>query len=136
MTVQVLLVPVGADWYAFAMHSVREVVASPLLTSVPTGPAALLGLFNLRGEIVPLFDTAALLDVGRVGVGSFAVVVLSDLGPAGLAATAAPEAAELDQPLLTDTAAEVETYAIGKRLATLVEVDDLLSPERLGALRS
>jgi len=74
-----LLVPVGADWYALDMASVREVVAFPLLTRVPTAPAALLGLFNLRGEIVPLFDTAALLDAGRMaGVASFAVVVLTD----------------------------------------------------------
>jgi len=129
-----LLVPVGADWYALDMASVREVVAFPLLTRVPTAPAALLGLFNLRGEIVPLFDTAALLDAGRMaGVASFAVVVLTDLGPAALTATGAPEAAELDQPLPTETVAGLAAYGIGNRLATLVEVGDLLSPERLGS---
>ena len=37
---------------------VEEVVDWPLLTRVPLAPAFLMGVFNLRGTIVPLIDIA------------------------------------------------------------------------------
>jgi purine-binding chemotaxis protein CheW len=129
-----LLMPVGPDWYAVATESVREVVAQPMLTAVPTGPDALVGLFNLRGEIVPLFDTAALLGIGRVGAGSFGTVVLTELGPAGLAVTGVPEAVEIGALAATEMPAGVGTCSIGGRVATLIDVELLLAPDRLGWL--
>ena len=56
--------PSGSDW-------VREVVASPEVALLVTAPPFVLGLFNLRGQIVPLFDTAALLGVGVDAAGRF-----------------------------------------------------------------
>jgi chemotaxis signal transduction protein len=125
--------PVGPDWYAIATNSVREVVAQPMLTAVPTGPDALVGLFNLRGEIVPLFDTAALLGIGRVGAGSFGTVVLTALGPAGLAVTGVPEAVQLGELLPTDMMAGLGTCSINGRVATLIDIDLLLTPARIGS---
>ena len=46
---------------------------TPPLTRLVTAPPMVLGLFNLRGEIVPLLDTAALLGVGRTEQVAFAV---------------------------------------------------------------
>src|SRR4051794_26585684 len=116
-----LLVPVADDLYAIDMQSVREVVASPLATKLPTGPGSALGVFNLRGEIMPLFDTARLLGLGALGAAPFAVVVASTTGPAGLAASAAPESATLGDRLgATDTNMSTATYAVGNRIATLL----------------
>ena len=128
-----LLIPVADDLYAIDMQSVREVVAAPLATELPTGPASTLGVFNLRGEIVPLFDTAALLGLGAVGATPFAVVVVSPMGPAGLAATAAPEAATLGDRIATsDGVGATASYAVGSRIATLLDIEVLLAPARLG----
>jgi purine-binding chemotaxis protein CheW len=127
--VRALLVPVGADWYAVAMSSVREVLSRPRPTAVPTTPAAVLGLFNLRGEIVPLFDTAALLGLGSTPDGPYAAVVLTTLGPAGLVATGVPESVELGEPVSRpETSSGLGCYAVGSRLATLLDVDALLMP--------
>jgi chemotaxis signal transduction protein len=135
--VRALIMPVGADWYAIEMARVREVVASPMLASVPTAPATLLGVFNLRGEIVPLFDTAALLGLGRVSAPSHATVVDTALGPAGLVASAIPESVELGEPTgATETPGTVASYTLGSRLATLIDVETLLSPARIGSWRS
>jgi purine-binding chemotaxis protein CheW len=125
-----LLIPLGDDVYAIAMHRVREVVAAPMATQLPTGPSSALGVFNLRGEIVPLFDTAMLLGLGAGTSAPFAAVVESALGPAGLSASAAPQSADLGAPLATsdDSAGQV-LYAVGERLVTLVDVDALLAPE-------
>jgi purine-binding chemotaxis protein CheW len=128
-----LLIPVAEDVYAIDMQWVREVVAAPLATKLPTGPGSALGVFNLRGEIVPLFDTALLLGQRAVGQAPFAVVVESSMGPAGLAATAAPESATLgDRLAATEASGSIATYAVGNRIATLLDIDALFVPANIG----
>ncbi len=135
--VNALLIPVGEDLHTLEMTWVREVVAAPLVTGVPTAPPSLLGVFNLRGDIVPLFDTAALLGLGAVSSSSFAAVVESSMGLAGLAATGIPESVELGQSLgATDTEGTIAAYTVGTRIATLLDVDALLAPARIGGWAS
>ena len=69
------MLPVGDDRYALAAEHVREVAAAPRTTDLPGMPAWALGLVNLRGEVVPLLDTAALLGLGPLPSAAFAVVV-------------------------------------------------------------
>ena len=126
-----LLVPVGSDLFAVPTSWVREVVASPHPTPLPTAPAMLLGVFNLRGEIVPLFDTAALLDIGRVPTLDYAAVLNTSHGAAGLVATAIPEVVILDELVgPSDLAATDGSYALGNRVAVLLDVEALLNPVR------
>jgi purine-binding chemotaxis protein CheW len=128
----VLLVPVGLDLYAVPMEAVREVATAPILTRLPTAPGPILGLFNLRGEIVPLLDTPALMGLGRIRDWPFVAVVRSSLGPAGLAATALPEAAALGEPVgSSESPATAGTYAVGRRLAVLLNIEELLGGETL-----
>jgi purine-binding chemotaxis protein CheW len=135
---RVLLVPVGPDLYAVPMDGVRKVVRAPLLTKLPTAPALVLGLFNLRGEIVPLLDTPALMGLSRIPDWPFVAVVRSSLGLAGLAATAFPEPAALGEPVgPSESPATAGTYAVpssirrlegrlGRRLAVLLDIEELL----------
>ncbi len=46
----------NGELFGFDLNSVREFAPLRSLTRVPLGPAALLGLLNLRGEILPLLD--------------------------------------------------------------------------------
>ena len=48
--------------YAVELRWVREVVTLGFVTAVPTAPAALGGVCNLHGTILPVLDVAALLD--------------------------------------------------------------------------
>ena len=48
----------GRERFCLPVLDVEEVLEWPLVTKVPLGPAYLLGIFNLRGVIVPLIDTA------------------------------------------------------------------------------
>jgi purine-binding chemotaxis protein CheW len=125
--------PVGPDWYAIEVVRVREVVASPRLAGVPTAPATVLGVFNLRGDIVPLFDTAALLGIGRVPPSTHVTVVNAALGAAGLVASAMPESVDLGEPTgATDSPGTVASYTVGSRVVTLLDVDILLGAARIG----
>jgi purine-binding chemotaxis protein CheW len=110
------------------MASVREVVADPFLCALPKSPAAILGLFNLRGEIVPLFDSAALIGLGRLSAWPFAAVVQTSLGPAGLGASDLPESATLGEQVgPSESPGTAGIYAVGPRLAVLIEVEPLLA---------
>lgn len=48
----------GRERFCLAVLDVEEVVEWPKLTKMPLGPAFLMGIFNLRGSIVPVIDIA------------------------------------------------------------------------------
>lgn len=48
----------GRERFCFSVLDVEEVVEWPNLTMVPLSPAFLMGVFNLRGSIVPVVDIA------------------------------------------------------------------------------
>lgn len=48
----------GRERFCLSVLAVEEVVDWPLITRVPLGPSFLMGVFNLRGSIVPLVDIA------------------------------------------------------------------------------
>jgi chemotaxis signal transduction protein len=58
----VIVFSIGAARYAVELRWVREVVTLGFVTAVPTAPAALGGVCNLHGSILPVLDVAALLD--------------------------------------------------------------------------
>jgi chemotaxis signal transduction protein len=131
--VQALLLPVGGDLYALPVDWVQEVVAAATLTLLATAPPAVLGLFNLRGQIAPLLDTAALLGIGTVETAAFIVIVNCPQGPVGLAATGFPQRAVLDSSIgPSELPGTAGLYQVDQRVAAFLDVAALLTPERIG----
>jgi purine-binding chemotaxis protein CheW len=58
---RLLVFQAGGESYALSMESVREVERLGRVTPVPGAPPFIRGLVNLRGEILPLIDLAALI---------------------------------------------------------------------------
>jgi purine-binding chemotaxis protein CheW len=54
----------GQARYALAAEGVSEVVRVPAIARIPQAPAGLLGVANLRGEVVPIADIGRLLQRG------------------------------------------------------------------------
>ncbi len=48
----------GRERFSLSVLDVEEVVEWPTVTRVPLSPAFLMGIFNLRGSIVPVIDIA------------------------------------------------------------------------------
>ena len=48
----------GRERFCLSVLEIEEVVDWPMVTRIPLAPAFLVGLFNLRGTIVPLMDIA------------------------------------------------------------------------------
>jgi len=127
----VVLVPVGEDLFAVSIDRVNQVVVAPPLTRLVTAPAHVLGLFNLRGQIVPLLDTAALLGLPSGQPTAFAVVLQSRHGLSALAATAFPSRIGLgDQVGPSDLPGTAGTFRVNDRVVVRLDPDLLLARDR------
>ena len=71
-----LRVCVGHDSYAFELLRVQEVVRVAPVVAMRGAAHAVLGVMNLRGRIVPVFDLGLWLDVGAVKADDRARVVV------------------------------------------------------------
>lgn len=94
-----LLIPVGDDWYALPVGDVWMVLSQPRLTRVPDAPPAVLGLTNVRGEVIPVLDTGTLLGLGALQAWSSAAITRTPAGRAGLTASAEPVVETLTEVL-------------------------------------
>jgi len=109
-----LVVPIGGGTWALALDAAREVVAVGDPVPLPAAPAGLLGLVNLRGEVLPLFDGGLAVGGRATGVTGTAVVVLLAAGAAALAVDGACRLAAPDPSLpVLDVEAAVATAAAG-----------------------
>lgn len=124
----VLVMPVDDELYAVPLTSVREVGLKPRTAMLPTAPSGVIGLINVRGEIIPLFDVATLVWDRPTRLQSFAVVVEVAAGPAALSVSGAPASEALGERVGdSDRSAGQGVYRQGDRLATLLDLDLLLA---------
>ena len=80
-----LRIRLGTEQYALDLDDVLEVLELGDVTPVPGSGATLIGLRNLRGEILPALDLSALLGVVGEGSPRRLVVVADGDRRAGLA---------------------------------------------------
>jgi purine-binding chemotaxis protein CheW len=80
-----LRIRLGDEHYAVALEHVLEVLELGELTPVPGSPATLLGLHNLRGEILASVDLGAVLGLASRGKPRHLVVVAAGEHRAGIA---------------------------------------------------
>lgn len=94
---------VDAQLYALRAEEVAEVIRIPVLARIPQGPAALLGVANLRGSVLPVASMRELLGKPEANHSSNARAIVLDLG--------APVAVVVDtvQTLETVTSDQIET---------------------------
>lgn len=131
MTTPAVVFPIGKDRYAVATSIVREVVADPRPTALPTAPAVLLGAFNLRGAVIPFFDTAALLGVGKLIEAPVAVVVNTTAGLAALTAGGLPSYVELgDEVGQSQLRGTGGIYDVDDSVVVMIDVEAMLLGQR------
>ena len=83
---RILLVTIGGQRYALPLDAVREVCDAQTIARVPLMPAALAGVIDVRGRIVPVIDPATLLGTTAAPIGRQIVVVAApdNAGDVGL----------------------------------------------------
>jgi chemotaxis signal transduction protein len=125
---RVLIIPVNAEFYAVPMDSVRQVMQRTEVTRVPMPPSGLLGVINVRGEILPLLDTGVITGSGAIPSAPYSVLVNTDKETVALAAQAMPITADLDEPVAEGShPGEIGVYSSGGRLVVLIDTEELVA---------
>jgi chemotaxis signal transduction protein len=121
-----VLVANGAS-FAVPMTAVHQVMHQPMVTRVPLSPPGLIGVLNIRGEIVPFLDTGVLTGTGVLGEPPFAVLVSTEKEMVALAAEELPVAADFEDPVGPGTQpGELGVFSNGGRLVVLVDIEGLV----------
>ena len=124
---RVLVMAVNSAYFAVPMETVHQVLRHPLLTRVPLSPPGLLGVVNVRGEIVPLLDTGVLTATGGMITPPFAVLVSGPKDMLALAAEDLPVAADFEEPVGPGTQpGELGVYSNGGHLVVLIDIEELV----------
>jgi chemotaxis signal transduction protein len=124
---RVLVIAANAAFFAIPMATVHQVLRHPLVTLVPLPPNGLLGVVNVRGEIVPLLDTGVLTGTGSLNAPPFAVLVSGEKDMVALAAEELPFAADFEERVGPGTKpGELGVYSNGGRLVVLVDIEELV----------
>lgn len=70
----------GQEVYAVPLLSVKEVIAFPEITPIPSAPNHFLGIMNLRGKIISIIDLRTKFGI-KTDSGSETAVIICDLYP-------------------------------------------------------
>jgi purine-binding chemotaxis protein CheW len=86
---------VGTESYAVPVEQVLEVAVLGALAPVPGAPPAVLGVQNLRGQVLPVVDLATVFGLQRDGPAKRLVITESQGRRAGLAIDEVVDVGEL-----------------------------------------
>ena len=130
---------IGSRRFALPVAQVREIVRADSPTPVPHPPYAVLGVFNLRGRVVPLLDLRSRLGLPRraIDADSRIVVVESEARRIGILVDSVERVAPLAQSAIhppddgTQEEAVRGLHAAEGRTTRLLDLTTLLTlPER------
>lgn len=115
-----LAIAVGDVGWALRMTDVAGIHRHPKITSLPGGPIDLVGLANVRGTVIPVYDLRLLLNAGR-----------SDVAPKWLVVTAPPLRVGLafdrfDGYVQRDDDRESQMLRVADQLRSIVDLQPIL----------
>ncbi|THC45064.1 chemotaxis protein CheW [Massilia sp. Mn16-1_5] len=78
--IEVLSFRLGAEEYGIGILTVQEIRGYEVPTRIANAPEWLLGVLNLRGQIVPIVDMRLRFNLGQVRYDSLTVVIILNIG--------------------------------------------------------
>ncbi len=125
-----LIFACGLTLYGVPAETAAEIVLLPRLTQVPGGPQHLLGVFSLRGELLPVIHLALLLRHEDEALGKRAVVVRTSRGSLALAVDRVLGVFPVEGHLRPVGTAGVERHLLGPGRVPMGEVQ-IINPGTL-----
>jgi purine-binding chemotaxis protein CheW len=120
-------VRVGGEHYALPVTGVLEVAPMGEISPVPGAPRPVLGVRNLRGQVLPVVDLGAVLGIEAAGSPSRILVAESGFRRAGLAVDSVLGVAELPEATTAvDSGCLAGAVLVDGDLVGVVDVDATL----------
>jgi purine-binding chemotaxis protein CheW len=76
---ELIIVDIAGQQFAIDIMSVREIRGWSASTRLPHAPTHVLGMINLRGQVLPVVDFAARLGLGGTEPNAASVVIVSEI---------------------------------------------------------
>ncbi len=144
---EVLSFRLAKEEYAISILKVQEIRGYEEPTLLPSAPACIKGIQNLRGSIVPIVDMRILFKLGEPTYDQFTVVIVLNIKNhvIGMVVDSVSDVVTLE-PDQVRPAPEMGTTAdgdyitglgtVGERMLILLDIDRLMSSEQLGLIQS
>jgi purine-binding chemotaxis protein CheW len=129
-------VRVGREHYAVPVEHVHEVVEVGDLTAVPGSESSMLGLRNLSGEILPVFDLASILQIQGDGRPERLIVVEHGARRLAFAVDGVVDVGELTGKVEEPESPHLQaSVVIDGKLVGVLEVGELIEGLTEGGVR-
>lgn len=142
MTEKYLEFLVGTKHFAYSIEKIREIIEYPLVEPISGAPEQVLGVMNLRGQLVAVFDVAIFVGEPSEPVNGRTCVIVTEIVQAGERVVVANkvdlvrQVIDIEQEQLEAVPAvhqQMDSPLIGgmakleNRLLTILDIDKLLS---------
>ena len=144
---EVLSFRLAKEEYAISILKVQEIRGYEEPTLLPSAPACIKGIMNLRGSIVPIVDMRILFNLGEPTYDQFTVVIVLNIRNhvIGMVVDSVSDVVTLSEEQMRP-APEMGTTAdgdyitglgtVGERMLIVLDIDQLMSSEKLGLINS
>ncbi|WP_425665916.1 chemotaxis protein CheW [Vibrio tubiashii] len=133
---------IANKYFAYPIERIREIMEYPVVEPLASAPDKVLGVMNLRGKLVVVFDIAACLNEETYQVSSKTCVIVTEVHRGGESFVIANKV-DLVRQVVDISLAELETVPnlggrlestlikgvakLEQRMLTILDVDELLS---------
>lgn len=139
-SVQMVVFRLNGVEYAVTIDQVQEIINVTEITRVPRAPEFILGVFNLRGKILPAIDLKRRLGLGSTAVGEASRLVVVKVGEhtVGLLVDGVSETTVVDREAIEPASVMMGSVAqelveglvkLGERLVTWLDLDRLFAAD-------
>jgi purine-binding chemotaxis protein CheW len=142
---EVLSFRLAKEEYAISILKVQEIRGYEEPTLLPSAPACIKGIQNLRGSIVPIVDMRILFNLGEPTYDQFTVVIVLNIKNhvIGMVVDSVSDVVTLADEQIR-AAPEMGSNAdgdyitglgtVGERMLILLDIDQLMSSDKLGLI--
>jgi purine-binding chemotaxis protein CheW len=131
----------GGECYAIPLLRVKEVIAPTNCTPIPNSPPYMLGLINLRGQVLSVFDLRKKLNVKPRENTEEEAVIIIDLNPMyfgvkvdsinTVLALGSEEVSEVPEAMATKSNYMSGIYRAANKLVILMDIEKVLGSDIL-----
>ena len=129
-----LMFRIGEELFATDLASVEEAVTLPEIHHLPEMPAAMLGAFNLRGRLTPVYSPSHVIGVPLRGAAQAALLVRSGTRRLGLAVDDVEDVFQVDLATVREAPGTDDADGIllgvahhGRELVAIVDAEALVA---------